>query len=268
MLSRMGPSSVLFVTLDSCRYDTFLAADAPHMKAVGELRRALAPANFTLASHAAMFVGFTPSVPSRREPYVNPKWARLFKLDEAGFPGRAPPFFSLNGRTIIEGFKNKGYAALGTGALGWFDRATPVGRWLTQDFDEFFFPGSTYRIDKQLEWALSRLRRQDGRPTFLFLNIGETHVPYHYRNAPWKTNNPCESFGAHNDAHECRRRQVACIEHVDAMLADLLDLFSAATILLCSDHGDCWGEDGLWEHGCTHPAVMEVPLLIRLGQAS
>ena len=36
-----------------------------------------------------------------------------------------------------------------------------------------------------------------------------------------------------------------------------------ATIVLTADHGDCWGEDGLWEHGISHRRTLEVPLLMR-----
>ena len=47
LFHRQDPRSILFITLDSCRYDTFLSADAPHLKALGELHRAMAPANFS-----------------------------------------------------------------------------------------------------------------------------------------------------------------------------------------------------------------------------
>ncbi len=58
--------SVLFVTLDSCRYDTFASARIPTLRAVAPLHRAQAPGHFTYGSHAAMFVGFTPSIPGAR----------------------------------------------------------------------------------------------------------------------------------------------------------------------------------------------------------
>lgn len=34
--------------------------------------------------------------------------------------------------------------------------------------------------------------------------------------------------------------------------------------MVCADHGDAWGEDGVWEHGIHHPKVVEVPLVLRL----
>jgi glucan phosphoethanolaminetransferase (alkaline phosphatase superfamily) len=50
---------------------------------------------------------------------------------------------------------------------------------------------------------------------------------------------------------------------VDARLAPLLQGFRDGTTLVCADHGECWGEDGLWEHGISHPATLTVPLLLR-----
>ena len=76
--------------------------------------------------------------------------------------------------------------------------------------------------------------------------------------------NPCVAFGADNDAVESRRRQLACVEWIDREIAPLLAAFASAAIVVCSDHGDCWGEDGLWEHGIHHSRTLEVPLLFRL----
>jgi membrane-anchored protein YejM (alkaline phosphatase superfamily) len=258
--------SVLFITLDSCRYDTFESARAPHLKSVGDLHRAMAPGNFTYGSHAAMFVGFTPGVAERAEPFINPKFGKIFKMVGGGFPGKGCEHMPLSGRNIIDGLKRQGYLTLGSGAVGWFDPSTETGQHLTQDFDHFYFPGSSSALHNQLEWLASRLVQTD-QPCFAFLNIGETHVPYYYDGAPWDpAHNPCVPFSPHNDAGECSRRQTACLEFVDAQLAPLLEAFSPATTLVCADHGDCWGEDGLWEHGIHHEKVLEVPLLFRLAQ--
>ena len=43
-----------------------------------------------------------------------------------------------------------------------------------------------------------------------------------------------------------------------------LNRFANETVILCADHGDCWGEDGLWEHGISHWATLTVPLLMRV----
>lgn len=259
--------SVLFVTLDSCRYDTFLAAGAPNMKSVGPLHQAMAPGNFTYSSHAAMFVGFTPGDASKRQPYVNPKYGKIFKMVSGGLAGHGQPFMELDGRNIIDGFNKLGYLTIGTGAAGWFDPQSPTGKNLTADFQRYFYPGNTFSLKQQVDWMLGEIQ-PSARPIFAFLNVGETHVPYYFTGASWDVNsNPCVPFSDDNQADECRTRQIACVEFIDAVLKPLLDLFQAGTTIICSDHGDCWGEDGLWEHGIHHPKVLEVPLLFRLGDS-
>ena len=46
---KVKKSDYIFIGLDSCRYDTFEAADAPHMKSIGKLRRVNSFACFTLS---------------------------------------------------------------------------------------------------------------------------------------------------------------------------------------------------------------------------
>ena len=262
-LPKQNPRSILFITLDSCRYDTFVNACAPNIKEIGELHRAMAPGNFTYGSHAAMFVGFTPGVAGRSEPIINPKFGKLFKIAGGGFPGKGTEFMSLTGRNIVDGLKRKGYRAIGSGAVGWFDPETETGEHLTKDFDEFYFPGNNFSLTKQIDWLTHRL--DSSTPVFAFLNIGETHVPYYFEGAAWEpTDNPCVPFSETNNAETCRHRQTACLEYVDAQLAPLLQAFEDSTTVVCADHGDCWGEDGLWEHGIHHEKVLEVPLLFRL----
>lgn len=258
--------SILFITLDSCRYDTFVESEAPHLKAVGPIHRAMAPSHFTFGSHASMFAGFTPGIADGSPiPYANPKYARIFKL-RALNPGHVQPYVELEGRSIVDGFRLRGFLTLGSGAVGWFDPGVPASEFLIRDFDHFYYKGPTHGcVRAQVEWFMDQLATAD-RPVFLFLNVGETHVPYFFEGAPWDPSiNPCVPFaGATNDAAECRRRQRLCLEFVDRELAPILSLFNEAATIVCGDHGDCWGEDGLWEHGIAHEKAFEVPLILRL----
>ncbi|HUH92372.1 MAG TPA: hypothetical protein VL742_04405 [Casimicrobiaceae bacterium] len=259
------PRSILFITLDSCRYDAFVEARAPNLKSISTLHRAQSPSHFTYGSHAAFFMGFTPGDFSRREPYVNPKYGKIFRMEGGGHPGAAPPLVTLRGRNVIDGLNNLGYRTIGTGAVNWFNPAKPTGRVLSADFGAFAFgPGPSLR--KQVAWIESMLAQLGaGTPVFVFLNIGETHVPYYHEGAPWDPSyNPAMAFGEGNDATEARRRQVACVEWCDKVLEPLLARFANDTVIACADHGDCWGEDGLWEHGVSHAKTLEVPLLFRL----
>lgn len=259
----VSPDSILLVTLDSCRFDTFLAARTPVLDQVSSLFEAQAPSHFTYGSHAAIFAGFTPGVPALAAPFLNPKFARLFRLDRAGHAGHGAAGFSLHGDDIVQGFRKAGYRTVGTGAAGWFDPATPVSRRLTGNFHDFYFAGHR-GVRSQVDFIEKALKRNAGRNAFAFVNVGETHVPYHFEGAPWpQDDNPCVPFQHVDRAETCRTRQRLCCEHVDEALAPLIRTFAHATILVCADHGDCWGEDGLWEHGVSHPKTLTVPLLIR-----
>ena len=261
----INPKSILFVTLDSCRYDTFENANVPNMKRVGPLHKAHAPSNFTFGSHAAMFVGFTPGIATVKESFLNPKYGKIFKLVGPGFPGKGTEFITLSGENIIQGFNNLDYITIGTGAVGWFNPETETGHVLRKDFKHFFYPGNIYSLEKQLDWINSKIQENLKKPLFVFINIGETHVPYYFKNADWGPNeNPCVAFGSNNDANICRDRQAKCVEFIDEKINQLLGKFMESSILICADHGDCWGEDGLWEHGIHHEMVLAVPLIIRL----
>ncbi len=58
------------------------------------------------------------------------------------------------------------------------------------------------------------------------------------------------------------RAQRASLEYVDRELALLFTELKDYFAVICGDHGDCWGEDGLWGHGFYHPRVMEVPMVV------
>ncbi len=115
---RVNEGSVLFITVDSCRYDTFASASTPNMSTVGPVHKAWAPSYFTFGSHAAMFVGFTPGDAEVEQQYLNPKYGKLFRLVDAGFAGKRNDGFLLCGENIIAGFSNRGYVTIGSGARG------------------------------------------------------------------------------------------------------------------------------------------------------
>ena len=259
------PDSVLLLTLDSCRFDTFRSSATPVLNRVAPLERAWAPSHFTYGSHAAMFMGFLPSVRAP-VPLLNSKLAKLFRLGHAGWPGRDGEVFRLEGPSVIEGFRRLGYRCLGSGAAGWFNPSTETGQRLCGDFDAFFYPGATWHLDQQLAWLAEQVQLAgEEQPLLLFLNVGETHVPYWHQGALWdQHDNPCVPFQRANRRRDCRQRQRACLEHVDGLLAPLIEALLPATAVITADHGDCWGEDGLWEHGISHRRTLEVPLLMRV----
>lgn len=270
-MTTRSSENVLFVTLDSCRFDTFRRAARsgliPSILSVAPYYKAKAPSYFTYGSHASFWMGFTPGVESTDAPCLNPKAGKVFKMAHAGLPGIDHNGYCLDGQNIIDGFRRRGFLTIGSGAVDWFDPNTETGAVLGHSFEQFKFSGNTWSLRDQLEWILAQISsNNNSRPVFCFLNIGETHVPYWHEGADWpRWPSPCIPFGGKQcSAQESARRQLSCLAWVDGVLKPLIDLFMDGTVLICADHGDCWGEDGLWEHGISHPATLNVPLLLRV----
>ena len=114
--------NVLFITLDSCRFDTFVLAHRagllPGFSSVGPLHRAKAPSYFTYGSHAAFWMGFTPGGATSNQPFLNPQIGKLFRLSFSGHAGTGVDGFALQGANLIDGFRRLGYATIGSGAVG------------------------------------------------------------------------------------------------------------------------------------------------------
>ena len=113
----INPESVLFITLDSCRYDSFRDARIPNLKGIAPLYKAQAPSHFTYGSHAAFWMGFTPGIISpKKVPWLNPKSGKLFRMKHSAASSHCEDAFELMGSNIIEGFSRLGYYTIGTGS--------------------------------------------------------------------------------------------------------------------------------------------------------
>ena len=67
-------------------------------------------------------------------------------------------------------------------------------------------------------------------------------------------------MGRDNEAFDHQRMAA---EFLDGRLPGLFSSIPVNTlVVLCGDHGECFGEDGYWGHGVNHPKVLEVPLAI------
>ena len=91
---------------------------------------------------------------------------------------------SLDGPNLVEGFRRCGYKTNGSGAVSWFDSTTETGSVLSQSFEEFL-AGNTWNLETQLACIDERLSQTPKeQPRFVFLNVGETHVPYWHQALP------------------------------------------------------------------------------------
>lgn len=250
----VGRSDILLITLDTLRYDVaqqeLQAGRLPNIsrRLPNGWEKRHAPGSFTYASHQAMFAGFFPT------PHNHAKQARLFAL---GFPGSEttrPETCLFDDENIVTGLRNKGYKTLCIGGVGFFNKKSALGRVLPNLFDESHWhedlgvtaPDST---ENQVELAIQMLQRHPlPQRLFLFLNVSAIHQPNHC----YLPGDECDSLLSH----------AAALRYVDSCLGRLftaLEQRGPTFVILCSDHGTAYGEDGYEGHRLAHEVVWTVP---------
>ena len=251
----IGTHDVLFVTLDTLRYD--VAADAlaagrtPHLAAVlpgGAWERRHSPATFTYAAHHAFFAGFlpTPTAPGRHP--------RLLAARFAGSETTAAGTAVFDAPDWVTGLANRGYHTACIGGVGFFNQLTPLGSVLPGLFAERHWspelgvtsPTST---ERQVTLAEQILRRTPAdQRLLLFVNVSAMHQP-----------NCLFTPGATVDTPETMATALA---YADPWLGRLFAAAGARAptlAIVCADHGTAYGEAGYTGHRVAHPAVWDVP---------
>ncbi|NTW02610.1 MAG: sulfatase-like hydrolase/transferase [Oscillochloris sp.] len=260
----VGSHDILFVTLDTLRYDVACDAlargDTPHLATVlppGGWERRHTPGSFTYAAHHAFFAGFLPTlaVPGRH--------SRLFAARFAGSETTADHTYVFDAPDIVTGLAQVGYHTACIGGVGFFNLQTPLSQVLPGLFAEHHWspelgvtdPRST---EHQVRLAVEILERCDrSRRMFLFINVSALHQP-----------NRFYLPGAEEDSVASH---AAALTYVDSQLPPLFAALrrrGPALCVICSDHGTAYGEDGYIGHRLAHPVVWEVPYAEFLLEAS
>jgi arylsulfatase A-like enzyme len=120
------------------------------------------------------------------------------------------------------------------------------------------------------------------RPAFYLLNTGETHYPYALPDEDpdlWPRISGVHGVFKHLDEAgggagepaffddatmaKLRERQIEAARYLDGVMGRLFDLVPSNTwIVVTSDHGELFGEDGFFGHGpVAHEKVLEVPFV-------
>jgi hypothetical protein len=253
--SVVGSHDVLLCTLDTLRYDVacdaLAAGSTPNLAAIlptGRWEERHSPGSFTYSSHHAFFAGFlpTPAVPGNHE--------RLFAVRFAGSETIGARTHVFEAANVVEGFADAGYRTICIGGVGFFNKQNPLGRVLPGLFGESHWsasfsvtdPDSTrHQVDLAVE-LLGSLPQE--RRVFLFLNVSALHQP-----------NCSYVPGATEDSPIT---QAAALAYVDRQLPRLLKAMTQRAptlVVLCSDHGTAYGEDGYVGHRHALPCVYTVP---------
>ena len=251
-------TNFIILTLDCCRWDTFNQANTKLLDTLCEFRMAYTHGTYTLPAHISIFAGILPDVRDDI-PYYNRFSKNLFRISSRKIEKTSFVEFPNGTKNIVEGFRSRGYSAYGTGAMSWFRH--PL---LTSPFDDFYY--SEIHFDSQADYLLSKVKKNSG-PYFLFANIGETHEPYEFGGHIEESLNSRARMRDFNDAgfiSDDFDKQVKCVEYLDTKIFDLIKSLQKycndLVVVICGDHGECFGEDGLYGHGFYHEKIMEVPL--------
>jgi hypothetical protein len=250
--------SIILITLDSLRYDVTQIAETPNLnkffmdnKSSG-WHKVGSHGTYTLPSHISFFqAGLMPCDNREETPApFNRNKEKLFKAQLAWERTTGARFPTPAAPNIIKGFKKLGYRTIGIGGVHWFNNKFPTSDiWHKRYFDEFYWKekfseNNTKSLEHQIKLIKKLKVRENKEPVFLFLNISYTHKPY-------------LGFG------DSINGQKKAFEEVDKLIPQLQKVLPKKYhLLIMSDHGECFGEDGLTGHGFYHPKIMEVPFAV------
>lgn len=257
--------TVLLVTSDTHRADRLGAAGGrtrtpvlDALAAKGVLHeRCFSTTNVTLPSHVAILTGRHP-----RDTGILDNDSRL--SDEAG--------------TLAEAFRAAGWHTLAAVSAGHL-----AHEWsgLGQGFDRML---QTRRPDRRAGETITFLNRSleelDGRPLFVWLHVFDAHAPYappkghaehYYEDGPRAQASllPAERVPPYMPEAKDVDWVVANYDgeasYLDGELARLLERprMRTAIVAFTSDHGESFGEHGVWwDHADLYPQTTRVPLIL------
>lgn len=246
---------VLFITLDSLRYDvaqeTFDTGMLPNFNTLfpGGWQKCHSPGSFTFAAHQAFFAGFLPT------PANHPKQERLFAAQFMGSETTTENTLVFETADIVTGFEEKGYKTLCIGGVGFFNKQTALGTILPSYFRESFWEPRFGVTEKnsaafQFSKAVELIEENAAQPLFLFINVSAIHQPNWFYLHEEKTADSKESHAA-------------ALQYVDSQLPLVVHALKKKRdtfCIVCSDHGTAYGEDQYSGHRIGHPTIWEVPL--------
>jgi hypothetical protein len=206
------------------------------------------PASFTYAAHQSFFAGF---LPTPRGPGAH---ARLFAARFEGSRTVTEQTCVFDAADIVSGLAGRGYHTVCIGGVGFFNKLTPLGTVLPGLFAESHWDQSLGVTDARSTENQVRLARQvlgavpRERRVFLFVNVSALHQP-----------NCIFLPGAESDSPAS---QAAALAYVDGQLPPLFEALrrrAPVLVVMCSDHGTAYGEDGYLGHRAAHSVIWTVP---------
>jgi Sulfatase len=276
-----GKNNYLLIILDSCRYDSFVAAETRNLRRLGELERRWSYASWTAPSHYNLLMGLLPHS-SPEHVYASEYYKRDFVRYNERLGCDGIEFKKLIPSLYLPTFlkQKMGYRTHAMVSLPVLNPATVLNR----DFDSFTLMPKHNDMAAMVE----RMKFDSERPSFYLLNVGETHYPFALPDEDpkeWPRISGVHGVFKHLDEQVVggklvededepkffdqekldllRKRQINTVTYLDGVFERLFDLVPKNTfITVTADHGELFGEGGYFGHGpINHEKVYEVPFL-------
>ncbi|HEU0197933.1 MAG TPA: sulfatase-like hydrolase/transferase [Nevskiaceae bacterium] len=267
----MTTNNLIFIVMDSCRFDSYQRARTPNMDRIGAGERRFSFASWTSPSHYTYLMGMIPHT-SPQGVFASEVYKNDFSLwiDRLGVPDLSFRSF-LPELSLPNVLQHRGFRTCAKVSLPVLNPASHLNR----HFDDYQLMAN----HNDFAGMVDAIEFDEDEPQFYFLNLGETHYPYmlapdslpHISGVHGVFKRMDDTLGSSTaeqffDAAQMRAlhdQQVKTVEYVDSVLGTLIDKAPANThFVVTADHGECFGEGGYFGHGpIMHEKVFEVPFL-------
>ena len=271
--------NLVFLVLDSCRFDSFARASAPNFSRIGSAEKRFSYASWTAPSHYTFLMGL---VPHRSPQHVYASevykkdfasWIERLAIPDLGFKSFVPQL------SLPKLLKDHGYRCVGRVSMPVLNSFTLLSKF----FDDYkLMPNHN-----DFKSMVDEIEFSGDQPTFYFLNLGETHYPYmlsgddlpHISGVHGAvkqlaagedaggridpTSNGSSDFFGDEQLKSLHDQQVRCVEYIDGLFGALMEKAPPDTyFMLMGDHGEAFGEGGFFGHGpVMHEIAFEVPFI-------
>ncbi|NKF21414.1 sulfatase-like hydrolase/transferase [Solimonas marina] len=264
-------NDLVFIIMDSCRFDSYKAAKTPHMDRIGAGEARYAYASWTSPSHYTYLMGMIPHTSPRnvfasevyKQDFV--KWVDRLGIDGLSFKSFVPQL------SLPKVLQDQGYRTVGRVSMPVLNPMSHLNR----HFDDYKLMAN----HNDFAGMVKEIEFDEDEPSFHFLNLGETHYPYmldgkslpHISGVHGVFKHMDDELGAGKEdqffddeqMRDLHKQQIKTVEYVDGVLDNLIEKAPKGThFIITADHGECFGEGGYFGHGpIVHEKVLEVPFL-------
>jgi arylsulfatase A-like enzyme len=265
---------IVFIVMDSCRYDSMQAATTPNIDRLGKTEKRYSYASWTAPSHYAFTMGLMPHS-SPRDVFASEIYKEEFMSWKERTGAGADVSFGdfLPEISLPKVLSKLGYHTVAKVSMPVLNKYTLISK----HFDEYKLMSHHNDFATMVE----EMEFPDDEPQYYFLNLGETHYPYMLsgddlphisgvhgalKSLGKEASSGPQSIEATFKPEQMKslhQQQIRCVEYIDGLIGKLIDKAPKDTwFIVTSDHGELFGEDGYFGHGpIMHEKCFEIPFV-------